>query len=113
MTPTTIMSLCVASFFVLASSVSLYYANRIFKIRMAHEDKVYAQRSTLIDLLTKADQKVVDEAVEEWLTNHLSKVKQDVQDELERAYGDTIRSIMNDPTRPIGGSNHDRPIEPV
>lgn len=112
MTPTTLMSLFVATGFVLITLFGAYYANKIFKVRMAHEEKVYAQREVLIDLLTKADQKVVDEAVREWLDNHLVHVRQDIEDELERAYGNTIRSIMNDPTRPLGGS-HDQPERPV
>lgn len=96
MTPETVFYLVIATFFVGVSGVVAHLSYKFAKIRMDHEDKVYAQRQVLIDLLTKADKKVVDEEVEEWLTNHLSKVRQDVQDELERAYGDAIRSIMKE-----------------
>lgn len=108
---TTVMSLMLATGFVVITLVGAYYANRIFKVRMAHEEKVYAQRAVLIDLLTKKDKEVVDEEVQAWLDDHLTQVRHDVQDQLERAYGDTIRSIMNDPTRPLGGSHvqHQQP----
>ena len=114
MTITTLMSLFVASGFVIVTLFGAHYANRIFKVRMAHEEKVYEQRAVLIDLLINRDKEAVDEAIAEWLAEHLQAVREDVREELERTYHEVLKSVLDTyiPQRPTGGS-HDQPQRPV
>jgi len=106
------MSLVLASFFVIITTVGLYFSNRIFQVRLKHEEKTYAQREVLIDLLTKHDREVVDEAVTEWLAEHIDDIKQDAREEMERVYRDVLHSILNTTPEALGGS-HDQPQRPV
>lgn len=112
MTGENIPMLVLALVFVVITLMGSVWSYRIFKIRMAHEEKVYAQRETLIDLLTKHDKQVVDEEVQRWLDEHRKHLRRDVEEQMERAYGDAIRSIMKDATRPQGGSHGHQPVQP-